>query len=273
MSETAKAIILGIVQGLSEFLPISSSGHLVLFEKILNFNDRGIALEVFVHFGTLISVFIVFRREIWAMIRSLPAVPQYLRKGLIIDQKEDEYKALSFFIVIGSIPAAVIGILFKDQIVQLFANPLLVLFTLLITAVILWSSRHTQENQFFLTWNQAIIIGLAQAFAIIPGISRSGVTIVVALWLGIQRETAASFSFLLSIPVIFGASLLQFSELFNSPPPQHEIFHLGVATVAAAISGYLAIIWLLDIVRKQKLEWFGVYCAAVGIIGLLFYSL
>ena len=119
-----------------------------------------------------------------------------------------------------------------------------------------------------LLW-QALLIGFAQAFAIIPGISRSGSTIVMALWLGVGRQTAARFSFLLSIPVILGASILKLKDLIETPPPADQLLQIGLGTLAAAISGYLAIVWMLNIIRRQKLEWFGVYCAVVAIFGML----
>lgn len=269
MSEMIKAVILGIVQGLSEFLPISSSGHLVLFEALLDFHFEGIAFEIFVHFGTLLSVLVVFRKDIWEMIRWLPAVPGFVLGGLKIRSEEDEYKAMSFYIVIGSIPVAIFGIMLQDEITALFDSVYLVLIALFVTALIMWSSRYTQERHPHMLWLHALIIGCAQMLAVVPGISRSGSTIVTALWLGVRRETAARFSFLLSVPVIFGASLLKLKELFETPPPANEIMSLILGTIAAAISGYFAIIWLLEIIKKQKLEWFGVYCAIVSVVGIL----
>lgn len=267
--EILKSIILGIVQGLSEFLPISSSGHLVLFEEILNFKQSGIAFEVFVHFGTLIAVLIAFRKDIWKMVVLLPALPKFIFNGVRINDSDDEHNALAFFIIIGSIPAAVIGILFENQIESLFDSPILVLVALFITGVIVWSSKYPKETRPFMNSFHAFLIGIAQAFAIIPGISRSGSTILTALWLGIKRETAARFSFLLSIPVIFGASLIKFKDLMETPPPSDQILNLIVGSIAALISGYFAIILLLDIVRKQKLEWFGIYCIVISVVGLV----
>jgi len=270
VEELLKSIILGLVQGLSEFLPISSSGHLVLFGEILNYQEAGIALEVFVHFGTLVSVFICFRKDIWEMVRWLPKVPEFILNGMKVRSEEDRYKAMSAYIVIGSIPAAVAGLLLKDHIETIF-TPVVVLFTLSITALILWSSRFTEENQPFITWQQALLIGCVQAFAILPGISRSGSTIVMALWMGIQRETAAKFSFLLSIPVILGASILQFADMMSAPPASSEMVSLFAATIAAAVSGYFAIVWLMEVVKRQQLEWFALYCAAVSVLGGIIY--
>ncbi len=269
--ELIKAIVLGIIQGLSEFLPISSSGHLVIFSDLLKFADKGLAFDVFVHFGTLVAVVVVFWRDIWRMVVTLPGIPALLARKMEITSEDDQHRALAVFIIVGSIPAAVIGILFEDTIEQVFHSPVFALSMLLVTAAILWSSRYPRERQEFMTTRQALGIGFAQAFAIIPGISRSGSTIVTGLWMGINRELAARFSFLMSVPVIFGATLLKFKDLLHSPPPASQIVNLIGGTLAAALSGYFAIIWLLDIVKKKRLEYFAYYCAAVGIIGLVAY--
>jgi undecaprenyl-diphosphatase len=269
MSETLKAIILGVVQGLSEFLPISSSGHLVLAEHILQFNQAGIAFEIFVHFGTLAAVVAIYYKDIWGMIRYLPAIPDLIKNRLVIRHEKDRYAALSLYIIVATIPAVLVGLLFKETIENSFNSPMLTLGALFLTGLIMWSSRYTQESSRYFNSKNALLIGCAQAFAIIPGISRSGSTIVTALWLGVRREDAARFSFLLSIPVILGATILQFKEFLAAPPPSSELFYILLATIAAAVSGYFAIIFLLDIIRKQKLEWFGVYCIAVSIIGFV----
>lgn len=270
--EFIKAIILGVIQGLSEFLPISSSGHLVIFSDILKFADKGLAFDVFVHFGTLIAVVVVFWRDIWRMLVTLPGLPGFLYRKMNIATLDDQHRALAVFILVGSIPAAVIGIMFEDAIERVFHSPVFALGMLLVTAAILWSSRYPRERQKFMTTWQALTIGIAQAFAIIPGISRSGSTIVTGLWMGINRELAARFSFLMSVPVIFGATLLKFKDLLHQPPPDSQIVNLIGGTLAAALSGYFAIIWLLEIVKKKRLEYFAYYCAAVGIIGLLAYG-
>lgn len=267
--EIVKAIVLGLVQGLSEFLPISSSGHLVLAGEILNFHQEGIAFEVFVHFGTLVAVLFAFRQDISQMFRTLPGLPAFLKNGLKPRNSDEEYVALSFYIILGSIPAAVIGLLFEKPIEALFQSVPLVLAALMVTALVMWSSRYTREKRPFMNGTHSVLIGIAQAFAIIPGISRSGSTIVTGMWLGIRRDLVARFSFLLSVPVIFGATLLKFKSLLEVPPPASESLNLVAGTVAAAVSGYFAIIWLLNLVRKQKLEWFGVYCAAVSVLGFL----
>ncbi|MFZ0390506.1 MAG: undecaprenyl-diphosphatase UppP [Calditrichia bacterium] len=262
-----KAIILGIVQGLSEFLPISSSGHLVLVQQILGFSEGGLAFEVFVHFGTLMAVIWVFRKDIVKMILATPDMFRLTRSDL--PEERREYARLNLFILIGSVPAAVIGLLFEDAIEGLFESHLLVLGMLFITGLIMWSSRYTRSRGRQMKGWHAFLIGFAQAFAILPGISRSGSTIVSGLWMGLDRQKVARFSFLLSGPVIFGATLLKAKEIWDSPLPNTELFHLLMATIAAMVAGYFAIVWLLKIIRDQKLEWFGVYCIAVSIIGLI----
>jgi len=267
--ELLKAIILGIVQGLTVFLPVSTSGHLVLVSEILKFKTGGLAFEVFVHFGTLLAVLVVFRKDIWDMIRFLPGLPAFIANRCKIQTESDKSRALALYIIIGTIPAGVLGLLFEKQLEHAFSNPRLVLVTLFVTGLIMLSSRFPVERLPFMNAFHSVLIGLAQAFSIIPGISRSGSTIVTALWLGINRELAARFSFLLSVPVILGASILKFMDLLHAPPSGEHLLILLAATIAAAVSGYIAIIWLLDIIRKHKLEWFGVYCIIVSVAGLV----
>lgn len=258
---------MGVIQGLSEFLPISSSGHLVLAEEILNYTEGGLAFEVFVHFGTLLAVVWVFREDIAKMILALPAMFR-LPAGALSGEKR-EYALMDFYIILASIPAAVIGLLLEDAIEQLFESHISALVMLFVTGLIMWSSRYTRQKREDMNSYHSVLIGLAQAFAIIPGISRSGSTIVTGLWLGIRRDLAARFSFILSVPVILGATLLKTNDLLAVPPGNAQLVNLIIATIAAAVAGYFAIIWLLDIIRKQKLEWFGIYCVTVSIFGLI----
>jgi len=261
------AILLGLVQGLSEFLPISSSGHLVLVAHILNFQEEGIAFEVFVHFGTLLSVFVAFRKEIAKMIIAPFAI--WVKKD---DSPElREFLNWDLYVIVGTIPAVIIGLFFKDQIENLFSSVLLVLIMLSITGSIMVISRFLPVADKPLKRSNSFIIGIAQAFAILPGISRSGSTIVTALAFGINREKAAKFSFILSIPAVLGATILKTKDLIATPPVQSEIAQLIIGAIAAFISGYFAIIWLIDLVKKGKLEWFGYYCFLISIIGFGWY--
>ncbi len=262
-----KAVILGIVQGLSEFLPVSSSGHLVIVEHLMNFNLGGLSFEVFVHFGTLLAVCWAFREDLFRLIKAIPDIFKTSSPDLPSQRKE--YALLDIYIILGSIPAAVIGLLFENAIEGIFENHVIALYMLFLTGIIVWSSRYTREKTEKINGFKAFIIGVAQAVAILPGISRSGTTIVTGLWMGVARLRAARFSFLLSIPVIFGATLLKFHDLWKNPLPSSDFLPVLLAGMSAAISGYFAIVWLLKIIQKQKFEWFGVYCILVSIIGLL----
>jgi undecaprenyl-diphosphatase len=267
--ELIKAIILGLVQGLSEFLPISSSGHLVIFSEILNFHHTGIAFEIFVHFGTLISVLLAFRKELTQMIIAPYLV--WIKKSQ--DPEIIEFLNWDYYIIVATIPAVIIGLTLKDPIENLFSSVLLVFFTLLITATLMWSSQFLKKGNEPFTYGRTFIVGVAQAFAILPGISRSGSTIFMGMALGMDREKVAKFSFILSIPAILGATVLQLNDLAASPPSSTEIINLVAGTIVAFISGYFSIIWLLDVVKKGKLQWFGYCCFIIAVSGLLWYFL
>lgn len=262
-----KAALLGLVQGLSEFLPISSSGHLVIFAEILNFKEEGIAFEVFVHFGTLLAIFLAFRGEIGKMI-SAPYL-LWIKKTETAELRE--FLNWDFYIIVGTIPAVIVGLGFKDSIEEMFDNILLVFFALLITALLMYVTQFLKFRGNTFNYVRSFLIGVAQAFAIIPGISRSGSTIFMGIALGIERENVAKFSFILSIPAILGATILKLNDLFAAPPSSAEIVNLFVGTVVAFVSGYFAIIWLLDIIRKGKLQWFGYYCFTIALFGLIWY--
>ena len=261
-----KVVALGILQGLSEFLPISSSGHLVIAEHLMNFNESGLAFEVFVHFGSLLAVLWVFRKEIIHLLAAIPAI--FKLSSPELDKEKRSYALLDIYIIIASIPAALIGIAFEDQIAVIFEDHIFAICMLFITGVIVWSSRYTREKNKAFDPGSSFLIGCAQAIAILPGISRSGSTIVTALWLGIPRENAAKFSFLMSAPVIFGATVLKARQVFVTPLSQSESEHLIIASLAALISSYFAISWLLEIIRRKKLEWFGLYCMVISLVGL-----
>jgi undecaprenyl-diphosphatase len=262
-----KAVLLGILQGLTEFFPISSSGHLVIVEHLMSFNRAGLAFEVFVHFGTLLAVVWVFRKEIFKMITAIPAVFK-LTSPELADAKKS-YVLLDLYIIIASIPAALIGIAFEDQIAMIFEDHAFAFGMLFITGLIVWSSRYAPEKGRAISTGSAFLIGCAQAVAILPGISRSGSTIVTGLWLGIPREQAAKFSFLMSVPVIFGATILKARDIFLNPLPSSDLGYLFLASLAAMISGYFAIRWLLAIIRRKKMEWFGIYCIVISMSGLM----
>lgn len=261
--EILKAIILGIVQGATEFLPVSSSGHLVLASSLLGFSEQGIVFDVLLHLGTLISVLIVFRKDLLAMLK---APFQWLNGS--IDEQQRTYLLWDIYVIIATIPAVVIGLSYKEQIERLFTSVTVVCFMLILTGMMMIVSRSVPERGVRVNGFRAFLIGCGQAFAIVPGISRSGTTIFIGMLLGINRQTAARFSFIMSIPAILGAAVLNLKEVVQQPPGGSEMLLMVLGTVAASVTGYLAIILLLDVIRKNRLPWFGYYCLAVAGVGL-----
>ncbi|MFH1008375.1 MAG: undecaprenyl-diphosphate phosphatase [Candidatus Latescibacterota bacterium] len=266
-----EAMLLGLVQGLTEFLPVSSSGHLVLARTFLGVSGDGITFEVMVHFGTFLAILTVFFGQIQKMIVGVSGGIGVLfaRKGIARRFREDEHLRLAVWIGIGSIPAGCLGLLFEEAVEQAFASPILVSGALVVTGGMLFSTRYVKESSGKVGFGEAVLIGIAQALAIIPGISRSGATIVTGFWRKVDRAQAAEFSFLLALPVIFGATVLKLKDVFLAPPSSAEGWALVVGTATAYGSGYLAIRMLLGIVRKGRLDRFAYYCWAVGFFGLI----
>lgn len=248
------AVILGIIQGLTEFLPVSSSGHLVLSQKLLGVNDPGVSFEILVHVATLLSVLIYFRGQVVSMARSL------------FDSSLPESRRLVLHIVVGTLPAVVVGLLLKDYIEAAFESPAMASAMLIATGLILLSTRLAQNRMRSLTTRNALLIGIGQALAILPGISRSGTTISTGMLLGVAPARAAEFSFLLAIPAIAGAAVLDIKDLSNLPTANIGPYAVGglVAFVVALVAVYL----VLEAVRRGRFEWFGYYCLAAGALGL-----
>jgi undecaprenyl-diphosphatase len=249
-----EAAILGIVQGLTEFLPVSSSGHLVVGQELLNISVPGNAFEVVVHLGTLVSVLIVFWKDIWQLLTSLKSLTT--QKYILA-------------IMIGTIPAVIIGLLFKDIITGAFENIRIVAITLMITGVILLSTKLINTKQREVSIGRGLLVGIAQAMAIIPGISRSGLTISLCLYLGIAPEKAAKFSFLLAIPAIVGAGLLTALDLTGSSEPLLPWSVLLVGFLSSLIVGWVSLKWLLGLIKSGKFYWFGVYCLFIGLLSFI----
>lgn len=259
-----QALILGIVQGATEFLPLSSSGHLVLVPWLLRWPSPGLPFDVLVHWGTLAAVLLYFRQDLgrlaWAWVKSI-------RER---HSPHDPYQRLAWLILLGTLPAALLGFLLEDFFRVLFEAPRWAAIFLLCTGIILVLTeqlgRQTDPLD-KLTWPGVILIGLAQALAIAPGISRSGATIGAGLLVGLTREAAARFSFLLSVPIILGAGLLQIIHLFKTGT-QGQGVELLIGFIAAALSGYLCIHTLLQYVRHNSLRIFALYCWIVGFLSL-----
>jgi undecaprenyl-diphosphatase len=264
-----QAIILAIVQGLSEFIPISSSGHLVIVPWFLGWEKPSLLFDTVLHWGTLVSIFLVFGADIWRI--ALATLGSLASRSLA-----DVNARLGWFIVVGTIPALVTGLLFKDFFEALFSSPaaaggfLLVTAALLTTSELIVRSRPPQGTLTTLTWRQTILIGLAQAIALAPGISRSGSTMAAGLGLGLRREDAARFSFLLGTPAFFGAGLLQLLDAISvdAADVMAQAPVLLVGLVVSAAVGYAAIRGLLAYLRRRSLYVFAGYCLIMGLLVL-----
>jgi undecaprenyl-diphosphatase len=266
------AIVLGIVQGLTEFIPVSSSGHLVLIPWALGWPSPGLLFDTMLHWGTLAAVVIYFWRDwieiIRGFFRSLfTRGPWNSRPG---GRLADPNGRLAWAIIIGTIPAVVIGFLFKDFVEQLFNTPAAVGVFMLVTAAILaLSERYGRRERPLDRINipDSVAVGFAQAAAIAPGLSRSGATISAGLARGLTRESAARYSFLLATPAILGAGLLQlFDVIRGTESATSSAAAIVLGTLAAAVVGYLCIRFLLAYLRRGKLYPFAIYCAVVGVI-------
>jgi len=269
--ELIDSFLLGLIQGLTEFLPISSSGHLVLGEALIGDNlDKSITFEVVVHFGTLCSIVIYYRKKLADMLTSLWQLVKSPSQAKELYERDDNVK-LSGFILLSMIPALIVGLTLKDQIENIFLNPLMVSFMLLVTGTILFITRFRMDFPNRIGYGNAFGIGLAQAFAILPGISRSGSTISLGLYLGVKREEVANFSFLMVIPVIAGAMLFEVKDMIELGIPFDDALGLLVGFFAAFISGYFALKYLIIMLQNRGIHPFAWYCWAVGLIGLYYF--
>jgi len=250
-----QALILGIIQGLTEFLPVSSSGHLVIFQHIMGLQEGTISFDVLLHLGTLLAVFIAFREDIAAIIKR-------------------PFSRLTYLVLVGCIPAGLMGFFLEPLFERAFASLLVVGIGLLITGAVLKISEKMAERSFDMkdiqdtTYGDVLFIGILQGLAIVPGISRSGSTIAGGLMAGLERTWAARYSFLVAIPVIFGAGLAQMKDIADQGLNGSFVPHL-VGFLAAALFGYIAIKIVMELVRKGRLSIFSYYCWALGTITIL----
>ncbi len=255
-----QGVLLGLVQGLTEFLPVSSSGHLVLAEHLLGYQPPGVFFEVSLHVATLLSVVVAYRARIVELI-----------KGLVTAQAGAwRYTGLLF---IASVPAAVAGIALKAYFEASFHSMPALGWQFLITALVLWSTKYALARATLreVTLPQSMLIGIGQAIAIVPAISRSGMTIAAALWSGLEAEAAAEFSFMMSIIVIAGSGLLEARHI----PPGEQGLSVGLLCgfIVAAASGIFAIRFLVSLLKHKKFHLFAPYCAGLGVICLVWFGL
>ena len=265
-----QAIIIGLVQGLTEFLPVSSSAHLIFAQQALGLSDVGLAFDVLMHVGTLVAVIVYFFNDIVNMIKGFLLSLVDLKNGNFMGEiKKDPYKKLAWLTILATIPVGVVGVLFNDIIESMFKGLTIPAFLLLVTGCLLYASQRMNSGRIDvrnITLKEALIMGCGQALAVLPGLSRSGTTIAAGLFAGLDKEFAAKFSFILSIPAILGAAVFQLKDLSGGSV---EIGACIAGFVVAVISGYLAISVLLKIVREKSLDIFAYYCWIVGIIVLV----
>lgn len=265
-------VLLAVIQGLTEFLPISSSGHLVLFQSLLGFNQPELLLDISLHIGTLLAICLVFFKDIRSVITSIIKFPALLHSagGFRNLFSENTDIRMLILIIAGSFPTAIIGLLFHKIAGQIFSSVPIVGVMLLLTGTFLWASRFTKKRGHKIKQvniKDVLIIGLVQGLAVLPGISRSGSTIVAGLFAGVERETAARFSFLLSIPAILGALILELTENGLHTSVSFETILLGI--LISAIVGFAALKILMSIVKHGKLYFFAPYCWALGLLTLI----
>lgn len=263
-----QGIIIGIVQGLTEFLPISSSAHLIFIQRLLGV-ESSLAFDTFLHLGTLLAVLWFFKTDIYKMLRAW-----WLSIGDILQHKfkegfyADPYKRLAWYVILATIPVGIVGVFFESQVESLFAGALYVpAFFLFVTGTILYISQRMNSGRIDfanITGKEALFMGLGQACAILPGLSRSGTTIAAGLVINLDKEFAAKFSFILSIPAILGATIIQMKDIGTAMDVNFAAIILGF--VASFIAGYIAIKWVLELIQKRSLDIFAFYCWIIGII-------
>ena len=256
--DTLQAILLGIVQGITEFLPVSSSGHLQIAKELLGVElENNITFDVTLHAATVLSTIVVLWQELWRLVKGC------------FSRRFTEEQAYVLKVILSMIPAGVVGVLFADQIEALFSSLLFVGLMLLLTSALLSFAYYAKPRQKSeISYRDAFIIGIAQAAATMPGLSRSGSTIATGLLLGNEKSSVAHFSFIMVIPVILGKMLLDIlsGEMAAMAVPTEALVS---GFLAAFISGALACKFMIEIVKRGKLIWFALYCAIVGLICLI----
>ncbi|MDY0223500.1 MAG: undecaprenyl-diphosphate phosphatase [Desulfobacterium sp.] len=270
--ELYQGLVLGVLQGLTEFLPVSSSGHLVLGQNFFGISEPALSFDVSVHIGTLVAVLVVFFEQIKAIFVSLGRL---IRSAGSMDKikqavQEDGDVRFAALIIVGSIPTAIIGLILRNYVDLLFSSLVIVGSMLLVTGTFLWFTRLTPsggKKVKEIRFRTAFFIGTCQGIAVIPGISRSGATIAAGLFSGVERETAARYSFLLSMPAIVGAELLMLKDSFATGIGFN--FITLFSTLVAFIVGTLALVVLMRIVKKGRLHLFAPYCWALGAITII----
>lgn len=266
-----QSFFLGLLQGLTEFLPVSSSGHLALARALLGRNlEPGITFEIVVHFGSFCSIIVYYRKLIGEIISDLlkSLSPGGIKEGRAAT---DPNTRLVFIILLSMIPAMIVGFTLRDTIESIFLNPFFISCMLIVTGFLLFSTRFVTNPDKPVTTGRGLMMGIAQALAILPGISRSGSTISVGLFSGIDREHVANFSFLMVLPVLAGAMLLEIIEITRYGIESAAMMSLLIGFLTSFISGYIALTYLIILLKREKFHYFAYYCWAIGIAGVLYF--
>ncbi|GAB2567042.1 undecaprenyl-diphosphate phosphatase [Gracilibacillus alcaliphilus] len=258
--------ILGLVQGVTEPIPISSSGHLIIIRELFDIEARGLSFEIFVNFASLLAVMLIYRKDI---VRLIVGTWNFIVKH---DKSAKDDFMFVVYLVIATIPVGIIGVLFGDVLGEALSSTSVVGITLLITAAALWIIRNLRgrKQDGDLSVKDAIIVGLGQSIAVTPGISRSGATIVASMLVGMKQDTALRFSFLLYIPVSLGTGILEIPEIIADPNMDQLWAPYAIAFITSFIASYYALKWFMNIMRHGKLEYFAYYCVVIGLLVLIF---
>lgn len=286
-----EAIILGFIQGVAEFLPVSSSGHLAIFKNFFGLREAGIAFDILLHVGTLVAVFICFWSDIWELIVGGFGIVIDVCKNIgryfsnLFNKNNKEYKMKEYIeiistpfrryvmlIIIATIPTGIMGIVLKDMIEAVSATLIVPGICLLMTSIILLiadNAKDGNEDESNVSYKKAGFVGICQGFATMPGISRSGTTVTACLLVGMDRAFAVKFSFIVSIPAILGAAVLDIPDLFKEGITSSDMINYVAGTLVAAVVGYVCIKTMLQIVRKKKFKVFSIYCAIMGLVSIV----
>lgn len=285
-----ESLFLGIIQGITEFLPVSSSGHLAIFKNLFGLQDTGLVFDVLLHVGTLIAVFVVFYKDIWELIvNGIGIIVDVFKNvytffyNLIKGKKSGHlkqynkvvstpYRRFAMLVIVTTIPTGIMGVVFNDIIENASTALIIPGICLLITGTLLLIADNTPDgskNENNVTYKNAAVVGICQGIATLPGISRSGTTIVACLVSKMDRKFAVKYSFIMSIPVILGAALLELKDLSTVSVTGSEIGCYVAGMIVAALVGYVCIKTMLNVVRKKKFKGFAYYCYIVGFIAII----
>lgn len=269
-----KYIFIALIQGLAEILPISSSGHLIIVETLLNMKQEDLTFEIFLHFASLIAIIFFFRKRLWKLIKDFFL---YLfkkeKENQAVQMEQKENFRYCIFLILATIPAGIIGVLFNDVIEKYLSSLLTIGIFLFVTSLLLFISTKMRREKDFkdLKWYDAFVIGLFQCLGILPGISRSGSCLVGSSMRKLNQNDAAEFTFIMAIPIMLGSAILKVKDLFIALQNTALIIPYCIAFLVTLFVTYFCLKFFLQIIRKQKLSYFSIYCAIAGIVSIILY--